>query len=196
MQIFRNHSRFAEVSTNEAYEQAVIGLLSFRSDGFCYVYWTGKRDDEEILVGYGQEPFEIEMHPGQFRVASDNRVWIAQRGIQQFTEAASDEVFTTLDRPAPLSPEMAAIARLVRQNELERQVMRSRFEAVELNNAELRMQQSRREDKLDVVEDAEDQQTTSPKTRGSKAKSGKRPDTKAKPETTPDPDPDNDEDES
>lgn len=46
----------------------------------------------------------------------------------QSAEKTSEEVFTSLDRPAPMSPEMLRIHQLQRKNEIERERMRAEME--------------------------------------------------------------------
>lgn len=190
MEHFRNHELFREAETDTSYEQAANGLLNFRSESACFVYWQSEQTNEEILAGYGSATFEIEMPPGHFIVRSEGRVWIAQNAINQLVEATSEEVFTTLDRPAPLSPEMAAIARFVRQNEIEREKIRETVENVERDNAELRRQRSGNKDRTQMEDSVPpEDDPIQPKPGRSKAKP-QTPDGKAdaEPETPADPD--------
>lgn len=168
MERFRNHAGFEACRLGETYEQVRKGLLVFRQEAPSYVYWKGS-DDEEILVGYGLAPFEVEMPAGHFTVASTDRVWISHMGVSQLTVATSDEVFTTLDRPAPLSPEMAAIQRLIRQNSIEREEIRERMMDVQRANAELRNKRSGGSDRVDVEADpAVTEESGGPTKRGKK----------------------------
>jgi len=63
-------------------------------------------------------------------IATDGPVWRVDNALQQNREQG-DEKYTTYDRPAPLSPEMQAIQRLARQNEIERDKLRKRLETYE-----------------------------------------------------------------
>lgn len=135
MQRFDRHTSFSLADSDIAYEQRAKGKLFVRSESIAFVYWWPLTDgpDNEILVGYGTDPFEIDITPGFFRVACDARCWISPGRVEQTIYRTTDEVFTSLDRPAPLSPEMMAISRLMRQNEIERERMRIRIENAERN---------------------------------------------------------------
>lgn len=70
--------------------------------------------------------------PPYIRIASTGRVWIRFTAIDQTVFTMSDEIFTSLDRPAPLSPEMRAVHEMMRRNEIERERFRSEmFERLE-----------------------------------------------------------------
>lgn len=84
-----------------------------------------EQDGREWLLGviHGQ-PEEIRVRlRGVFSVffrTADDAALFCHNYLAEQLHDASDAKFTTLDRPAPMSPEMAAIQRLVRQNQLER----------------------------------------------------------------------------
>ena len=144
---FRLTDQYAEVDPERVYQQHAKDTIYIRSESRCFVYWW--RDGEtEVLAGYGDTPFEIEMLPGSFRVACEQRAFIKSGSVQQASFKATDEVFTSLDRPSPLSPEMLAIQRMSRANEIERERLRTRIERAEQANAELREQQLRGSDSL------------------------------------------------
>lgn len=84
-------------------------------------------DDRLVKIGIGE--FEVKLPRGAFvRFESEGRVWIKLTARAQDREKASNEVFTSLDRPAPMSPEMQMMMRFQRQNEIARQQMYERLE--------------------------------------------------------------------
>lgn len=85
-------------------------------------------DGEEVLAGLGVGHIDLEVVDGVLRVESKGRVWVSVEARSQKTLRPTTEVYTTLDRPEPLSPEMAAIYRLSRQNELARERDRAEME--------------------------------------------------------------------
>lgn len=76
---------------------------------------------DETMLGGGAIQFEINAPSGYIRLSCAGRIWVDFNSAQQKVVRMTDEVYTTLDRPAPLSPEMAAIQRLMRQNEIARE---------------------------------------------------------------------------
>lgn len=63
-------------------------------------------------------------------IATDGPVWRVEHAVQQVRE--QEEVkYTTYDRPAALSPEMQAIHRMAKSNEIEREKLRQRLETYE-----------------------------------------------------------------
>lgn len=96
--------------------------VTLRAEERTSVYLSRSKDfSDEILCALGEGELNIETRAGDYlRVKSDGRVWIAVGSKNQFREQ-SDESFTTLDRPAPISPEMAAIMQMMKRNERERQ---------------------------------------------------------------------------
>jgi len=65
---------------------------------------------------------------GELTFKSDSPVFIKPSARVQDRIAQSEEVFTSLDRPAPLTPEMLAISRMLRQNEIQRENDRRKME--------------------------------------------------------------------
>lgn len=61
-------------------------------------------------------------------VVTGEPIWFKTPSIDQTNVRATDDIFTTLDRPAPLSPEMLAIERLMRRNAIERENDRAAIE--------------------------------------------------------------------
>lgn len=94
---------------------------------------------------------------GDVHIYSDDRVWLKGGARNQLAQKTSDEIFTTLDRPAPMSPEMAAIRRMQRANELERERTRARLIELERRNNERNIsavQESAATETSEVLEDA------------------------------------------
>lgn len=124
--------------------------LRLRCDEFTTVLIT-QEDDQSILAGQGQGELELRIKiSGVVEFVTKGRVWHFASVAAQTTKATSDEIFTTLDRPSPLSPEMAAIQRMMKQNEIsrdhDREMMRQMINASQRSNV-------RTNDKNDVVED-------------------------------------------
>ena len=158
---FRGHHKYTLVDGETVYQQTAKGTVAVRSETTSYLYFWETDPKEEILAGYGDEPFDVELTPGYFRIACDNRAWIAPQQVNQLQERSTDEVFTTLDRPSPLSPEMLAIQRMMRANEIEREKMRERIENAERKNAELHAEQLGRQDNV-VLEPYPEEEETPP----------------------------------
>lgn len=179
--MFRHHHKFQKVDKAKSYKQFSNGTMAVRSELPAYVYLQGE-EGEETLIGYGSEPFEVQMQPGYFRVASEGDVWIAPNNIDQEMFKVSNEIFTTLDRPAPLSPEMLAIQRMIRQNELDRERMYERVETALRRKDALRDRDTARgEDLSPVAGDPETAVSDEPKRSGSR-KAAKKPASKDDPE--------------
>jgi len=63
-------------------------------------------------------------------IATEGPVWRVDHAVQQ--PRTQEEIkYTTYDRPAPLSPEMQAIQRMAKANEIEREKLRKRLETYE-----------------------------------------------------------------
>lgn len=133
--------RWSAFSTNDVLP--VVGqttTVKLRADGRIKVYLSGTADFvEEMLVGYGEGEIECEMHGlgygGFIRVslAKSTRCWIWRSVADQEVLAMSDEVFATLDRPEPISPEMREVQRMLKANAMKFEAMRN--EMVRLQNA-------------------------------------------------------------
>lgn len=100
--------------------------LRVRADELARVYAVDQ-EGEALLVGYGIGQLEITAPAGyrEVRCICEGNVWLQQIARDQTVFASSDLVFTTLDRPPALSPEMQAIQRLSRANELWRERLRA-----------------------------------------------------------------------
>jgi len=82
-----------------------------------------------LLVGAGDYTCTSEVTgDGELNFKSESPVFIKPSARVQDRIAQSEEVFTSLDRPAPLTPEMMAISRMLRQNEIQREKDRARME--------------------------------------------------------------------
>lgn len=105
------------------------GRVSFRATHECFVF---EADDED-----GTDATLVCVFTGEVRalitkpfvsIQTEGDFWWFDKAIVQTVQRPSDEVYTSLDRPAPLSPEMLAIERMTRKNEIERENMRAEFE--------------------------------------------------------------------
>lgn len=66
-------------------------------------------------------------------ISTEGPVWRVDHAVQQ--PRTQEEIkYTTYDRPAPLSPEMQAIQRMAKANEIEREKLRKRLETYERRN--------------------------------------------------------------
>jgi len=82
-----------------------------------------------LLVGAGEYSCACEVTgDGKLTFKSESEVFIKPSARVQDRIAQSEETFTSLDRPAPLTPEMLAISRMLRQNEIQRERDRERME--------------------------------------------------------------------
>ena len=82
-----------------------------------------------LLLAYGTGQQEIAVTgTGECHFQCDGAIWLRPSSRVQERLKASTEIFTTLDRPAPMSPEMQAIQRMMRRNEIERERDRQEME--------------------------------------------------------------------
>lgn len=90
----------------------------------------------ELLLGFAENG-EIETLWDQqnafVRVASEGRVWFKTFEAVHAVERTSDTRYTSNERPSALSPEMQAIMRMVKKNELEREYQRSENQRISEN---------------------------------------------------------------
>lgn len=100
-----------------------------------------------LVVGAGEYECESEVTgDGELMFYSDSPVFIKPSSRVQDRLQTSDEVFTSLDRPAPLTPEMLAIQRMLRRNEIQREADRQEMEQrYDRRTAELLRRQSQRD---------------------------------------------------
>lgn len=99
----------------------------FRAEDRALAYFSGDEDfsDETLLAVFESEAsFTCSFSQRKFvRVQSAGRVWFRPSAVNQTVHRLRDDVFTTLDRPAALAPEVAAMMRLMKRNEIERERM-------------------------------------------------------------------------
>lgn len=92
-------------------------------------------EDEETPVVYLPPNEEVEISVDITEevelVASEGVFFYRFSARDQTRYRTSDEKFTSLDRPAPLSPEMLAIERLMRRNSIEREKDRANIERLQ-----------------------------------------------------------------
>jgi len=82
-----------------------------------------------LILGFGIGQQEIAVTgKGEITFDCDSDIWLRPSSRVQERIQASSEIFTTLDRPSPLSPEMQAIHRMMRRNEIEREKDRQDME--------------------------------------------------------------------
>jgi len=86
-------------------------------------------DHMGLLIALGDGEQEIRVTgSGELKFDCDGPIWLKPSARVQERLQSSTEIFTTLDRPAPLSPEMLAIERMMRRNELQREQDRQEME--------------------------------------------------------------------
>ena len=82
-----------------------------------------------LILGFGIGQQEIAVTgKGEITFDCDSDIWLRPSSRVQERLQASPEIFTTLDRPSPMSPEMQAIHRMMRRNEIERERDRQEME--------------------------------------------------------------------
>jgi hypothetical protein len=117
---FGSGLRFLEAEKKKEYFQLLKCNVHFRQTDHAYVYHKDD-DDKWVLAGYGHAPFVVHMEVGEFKIESKGKVYMASEVADQTAYITSDEKYTSLDRPPAMSPEMAAITRMVKANELRRE---------------------------------------------------------------------------
>jgi hypothetical protein len=161
--------KFVEAEKKKEYFQLFKTNVHFRQTSEAYVYQ--RNDDEDwVLAGYGKDPFVINMEIGEFKIESKGKVYMASEIADQTAYVVSDEKYTSLDRPPPLSPEMQAIRRMVRANEIARDKQMRELEA--------RYARDKRttDDDSDVVEELPEKETyTEPEKPKRGGKKSRRP---------------------
>lgn len=102
--------------------------LMFRAEQAAFVYGSvdGTFDDEMLLATFvGDGEVTWTQSRAYVRVSSKGRVWFKTFSQMQTLHRMSDTKYTTLDRPAALSPEMQAVMRMLKHNENEREKLRN-----------------------------------------------------------------------
>jgi len=125
-------SKFERIEADVCYQTGKARTLRAMCEDTACVYFSTVPDDPkgEILLAKGDGALTLRL-PGEgfVKFATDGRVWLSDLVLRQKRSKSSDEKFTTLDRPPALSPEMAAIQRLQRQNALDRENIMQRMES-------------------------------------------------------------------
>lgn len=109
--------------------------IMFRAEQPLAVYGARTSNfKNELLLGFAENG-EIEtlwdQHNAFVRVASEGRVWFKTFESVHAVERTSDTRYTSNERPSALSPEMQAIMRMVKRNELEREYQRSQNQRIQ-----------------------------------------------------------------
>lgn len=109
--------------------QAGRHRLIFRSEGHAKVFAVSETQKIPIAVLVeGDAEISVSLHEDCEIVCEGAEVWYKPPALDQTAFKTSDVSFASLDRPAPLSPEMAAIERMMRRNALDRERDLARME--------------------------------------------------------------------
>jgi len=85
--------------------------------------------ENEFPVHQGKGEAAIDISgDGALKFFCEGTIWLKPTSRVQERIEQSEAVFTSMDRPAPLSPEMLAISRMMRKNEIERANERAEME--------------------------------------------------------------------
>lgn len=105
------------------------GRVYMRASEPCTVYEADNPEGENAtLVAMFEGETRVSINQPFVQVLTEGDVWWFDPSVNQTANKSTDVVYTTLDRPAALSPEMLAIQQLVRKNEIEREQMRHDME--------------------------------------------------------------------
>ncbi|AXL15626.1 hypothetical protein [Microviridae sp.] len=117
---------------------AGLGRVLVRASAPCTLYEADTADGENsILLAAFTGERRVRLTKPFVNVQCEGDVVWFDPAQNQSTTASSEIVYTTLDRPAALSPEMLAIQQLVRRNDLEREQMREDMKRLEYGNLRL-----------------------------------------------------------
>lgn len=113
--------------------------LSFRPSGPSWIYADWPDGRTELVAAMAFDGIDVVVPAGvdiELRVEGSAEVWVRRDAdlVTQTVRRSSAEKFTTLDRPAPMSPEMQAIQRMARENAREREMYLDRIRALEAAN--------------------------------------------------------------
>ena len=103
----------------------------FRAEGETRLYTQKEEDGEDTFLCSFSGDCEVLIdrpHTVFLQVVSEARVWVSGFSKHKTSYKVSDRVFTSLDRPPPLTPEMRAVHEIQRRNEIERQKMWNEME--------------------------------------------------------------------
>ena len=124
-------NKFERIESDVCYQTGKARTLRAMCEDTSCVYFSTVADDPkgEILLAKGDGALTLRLPcEGYVKFVTDGRVWLSDLVLRQTRSKSTDEKFTTLDRPPALSPEMAAIQRLQRQNALDRENIMQRME--------------------------------------------------------------------
>lgn len=97
------------------------GRVNVRCTERCAVYQAAnEQGDDAVLVAMFEGAATLRITQPYVRIDTEGDFWWQDRTIDQTVERSSDVVYTSLDRPSPLSPEMLAIQQMVKRNQIER----------------------------------------------------------------------------
>jgi len=103
----------------------------FRAEGETRLYTQKEEDGEDTFLCAFSGDCEVVIdrpYTVLLQVVSETRVWVSGFSKQKTAYKVSDRVFTSLDRPPPMSPEMRAVYEIQRRNEIERAKMWDKME--------------------------------------------------------------------
>lgn len=103
------------------------GRVRVRATAPCSVY-EELNDGSEVLLAHFEGETRIAVTGERIRVETSGDFQFFDAAVNQTATKTTNEVFTSLDRPAPLSPEMLAVQQMMRRNEIERDLMRQQME--------------------------------------------------------------------
>jgi len=98
----------------------------FRAEGDARLYTQKEEDGDDTFLCAFTGDCEVLIdrpHTVLLQVVSETRVWVSGFSKQKTAYKVSDRVFTILDRPPPMSPELRTLHEIQRRNELERAKM-------------------------------------------------------------------------
>lgn len=103
------------------------GRTRMRASAPCSVFEV-MADGTEVLVAHFEGEIRAAITGEAVRVETDGTFQFLDPCVNQIAHKTTNEVFTSLDRPSPLSPEMLAVQQMMRRNEIERDLMRQQME--------------------------------------------------------------------
>ena len=108
-----------------------IGRVQFRASERAAIYEADNEDgDGEQLVAVFDGDIRVRITKPFLKVLTDGDVWWIDHTVDQTNQRTSDLVYTSLDRPAPLSPEMLRLEQMIKRNAIDRERIRSELEEI------------------------------------------------------------------
>ncbi|AXL15622.1 hypothetical protein [Microviridae sp.] len=105
------------------------GRVTVRASERCTIYEADNPEGENAnMVAIFEGETTVRLTQPFVQILTEGDFWWFDRAINQTNKKSTDIVYTSLDRPAALSPEMLAIQQMVRKNDLEREQMRQEME--------------------------------------------------------------------